>query len=116
MTKEEFVRNGSWILKVLLERCETQAETDYLNYLIERLEQEPKFIIKSDGTIEQIKTEWEKIGEFISGVQPKPKTDVLDKIRAEIEKIPTAPFATAYTVKSEALKIINKYKAESEAE
>ena len=42
MTKEEFVRNGSWILKVISDRCEmTQAETDYLNCLIEVLEQEP---------------------------------------------------------------------------
>lgn len=39
---------------------------------------------------------------------------LLDKIKAEIEKIPTAPFATAYTVKSETLKIIGKYNAESE--
>ena len=31
--------------------------------------------------------------------------DEIDKIRAEIKKIPTAPFATAYTAKSEALDI-----------
>lgn len=44
----------------------------------------------------------------------KGKTEVLDKIRAEIKKIPTAPFATAYTAKNEALKIINKYRKEQE--
>lgn len=42
MTKEEFVRNESWILKVIRDRCElTQAEADYLNFLIEVLEQKP---------------------------------------------------------------------------
>lgn len=40
------------------------------------------------------------------------KNEVLDKIRAEIEKIPTAPFATAYTAKHEALEIIDKYREE----
>lgn len=57
------------------------------------LEQEPKFVVKSDGTIEQIKNcndcllrkEWEKIGKMLSAVlekqmEQKPKTDVLDKI------------------------------------
>ena len=41
-------------------------------------------------------------------------TDVLNKIKAEIEKIPTTPFATAYTTKREALKIIDKYIEEME--
>ena len=40
-------------------------------------------------------------------VTPKPKTDVLDKIRAEIEQEP-------YVSKMEVLDIIDKYKAESE--
>lgn len=39
-----------------------------------------------------------------------PIVDVLDKIREEIKKIPTAPFATAYTAKHEALEIIDRYK------
>lgn len=60
---------------------------------IKALEQEPKFVVKSDGTIEQIKNcndcllrkEWEKIGKMLSAVlekqmEQKPKTDVLDKI------------------------------------
>ena len=37
--------------------------------------------------------------------------DVLGKIREETEKIPTA-FATAYTAKNEALKIIDKYRGD----
>ena len=42
MTREEFVRSRSWILKVIRDRCElTRAETDYLNDLIEVLEQQP---------------------------------------------------------------------------
>lgn len=62
-------------------------------YAIKALEQEPKFVVKSDGTIEQIKNcndcllrkEWEKIGKMLSAVlekqmEQKPKTDVLDKI------------------------------------
>lgn len=36
--------------------------------------------------------------------------DVFDKIRAEIEKISIAPFATAYTAKHEALEIIDRYR------
>ena len=39
---------------------------------------------------------------------------LLDDLRAEVEKISIAPFATAYTAKSEALKIIDKYTKESE--
>ena len=34
-----------------------------------------------------------------------PIVDVLDKIREEIKKIPTAPFATAYTAKHKALEL-----------
>ena len=42
MTREEFVRKDSWILAVIRDRCElTQAEKDYLNILIEVLEQQP---------------------------------------------------------------------------
>ena len=54
------------------------------------------------------------IGAYLDGYNKG--LEVLDKIRAEIEKIPTAPFATAYTAKSEALEIIDKYKSESEEE
>ena len=52
---------------------------DALRMAIKALEQEPKFIAKSDGTIEQIKNcddclfkkEWEKIGKLISVVLEK---------------------------------------------
>ena len=137
--------------------------------------QEPKFIAKSDGTIEQIKNcddcifrkEWEKIGKllsvilkkqteqepcedaidrklvcaFIDGlisddgerekgleyirhlppVTPKPKTDVLDKIRAEIKDRPSCMLSTSSEFERgvnamlrQSLMIIDKYKAESE--
>lgn len=50
-----------------------------LNMAIKALEQEPKFIAKADGTIEQIKNcddclfkkEWEKIGKSISVILEK---------------------------------------------
>jgi hypothetical protein len=56
-----------------------QAVKDLRKKLAECLEQEPKFIAKSDGTIEQIKNcddclykkEWEKIGKLISVVLEK---------------------------------------------
>lgn len=42
MTREEYARNRSWILKVIRDRCElTRAETDYLNDLIEVIDQIP---------------------------------------------------------------------------
>lgn len=44
MTREEFVRNNSWILAVIRDRCElTNAEKDYLNILIEVLEQKADY-------------------------------------------------------------------------
>ena len=46
-------------------------------------------------------------------VTPKPKTDVLDKIRAEISEIPTISFDND-VYKADILEIIDKYKAESE--
>lgn len=86
--------------------------------------QEPKFIAKSDGTIEQInncddclyKKEWEKIGKLISVILEKPLVtlqksewehdhevlkaysdgvnEVLDKIRVEIEQLHLIGYAT----------------------
>lgn len=52
---------------------------EYFDMAIKALEQEPKFIAKSDGTIEQIKNcngcvfrkEWEKIGKLLSVVLEK---------------------------------------------
>ncbi len=65
-----------------------REEVTQLEEKIKALEQEPKFIAKADGTIEQIKNcedclfkkEWEKIGKLISVVLEKqteqePKTD-----------------------------------------
>ena len=59
---------------------------------IKALEQEPKFIVKSDGTIEQIKDcddcvfkkEWEKIGKLLSVILEKhTKQDpILEKIKS----------------------------------
>ena len=63
---------------------------------MDALEQEPKFIAKSDGTIEQIKNcddcifrkEWEKIGKLLSVILKKQteQEPILDKIRAEIDQ------------------------------
>ena len=67
-----------------------------INMAIKALEQEPKFIAKSDGTIEQIKDcddcvfkkEWEKIGKLISVILEKQtKQDpMLEKIKAVVIK------------------------------
>ena len=94
------------------------------------LEQEPKFVAKADGTIEQIKNcddclfkkEWEKIGKLISVILEKqtkqePKTDVLDKIRAEIEAkccITVGRENDAAITLHDVFEIIDKYKAETE--
>ena len=67
--------------------------SEVFDMAIKALEQEPKFIAKSDGTIEQIKNcndciankvEWEKIGELISVVLEKQtKQDpILEKIKS----------------------------------
>ena len=57
----------------------------------------------------------------LPSIQPKPKTDVLDKIRTEIEFIPTIEWkddGTTYILasyfKKQVLEIIDKYKAEKE--
>ena len=60
--------------------------------------------------------------EQLPSVQPKPKTDVLDKIRAEIESIERYGtvnghdiwLRTPEEIKKEVLKILDKYKTESE--
>jgi len=44
------------------------------------------------------------------------RAKAIDEIRAEIEKISIAPFATAYTAKHEALEIIDKYKSKYDDE
>ena len=47
-------------------------------------------------------------------VTPKPKTDVLDKIRTEIIQMPTISFNANDIYKADVLAIIDKYKTESE--
>ena len=103
MTREEFVRNGSWILKVIRDTCElTEAETDYLNHLIEVLEQEPcEDCISRQAVLDAIEDDnrngnyscfasnndaecFKDVIRSLSSVTPKPKTDVLDKIRAVV--------------------------------
>lgn len=59
---------------------------------------------------------YEKIEQLLS-VTPKPKTDVFDKIRAEIKALPkTYSFINidTYVKENDVNKIIDKYKAESE--
>ena len=68
--------------------CEKLMEEN--ERLKKALEQEPKFVVKSDGTIEQIKNcndcllrkEWEKIGKLLSVVLEKQteQESVLDKL------------------------------------
>ena len=54
----------------------------------------------------------------LPSVQPKPKTDVLDKIRAEIKEVQTYKMFegedTVYVERKDVLAIIEKYKAEKE--
>ena len=52
----------------------------------------------------------------LPSIQPKPKTDVLDKIRAEIADLDDADYDYEgyYKAVTDALKIIDKYTAESE--
>ena len=54
----------------------------------------------------------------LPSIQPKPKTDVLDKIRAEIEEVQTYKMFegedTVYVERKDVLAIIDKYKAEKE--
>ena len=67
-----------------------EQEKEALYMAIEALEQEPKFVVKSDGTIEQIKNcndcllrkEWEKIGKLLSATLEKQteQEHILDKI------------------------------------
>lgn len=104
----------------------------------------PKFIAKSDGTIEQIKNcddcifrkEWEKIGKLLSVILKKQteQEPILDKIRAEIAEYGSIMVSYAITkdtktdkgieklvsgvlkqAKEQVLEIIDKYRTESEA-
>lgn len=91
--------------KALLEEIENGIKAG--NY--EEGYEEYPHINDMDDIIECIK--------YADSVQPKPKTDVLDKIRAEIEALEEG--ITSYQndrpwiFKDEVLQIIDKYKAES---
>jgi len=96
MTREEFVRNRSWILRVIRSRCElTQTEEDYLNDLIEVLEQQPcedcisraeainaishaevSFQVESDLNFENYKREVQEIADGILKGQVKAISDL----------------------------------------
>lgn len=118
MTREEIVRKDSWILAVIRDRCElTQAEKDYLNILIEVLEQEPtakENLVVGDCISRQRAID--KMQEFIEALKTlpsiQPKTDVLDKIRAEIKE--ESKFCPLTEGLERALEIIDKHTAESE--
>ena len=64
---------------------------------------------------EEYRNEWQSTKD-LPPVQPKPKIDVLDKIRAEILTLDDAEydFDGYYKAVTDALQIIDKYKAESE--
>ena len=96
--------------KALLEEIENGIKAG--NY--EEGYEEYPHINDMDDIIECIK--------YADSVQPKPKTDVLDKIRAEIESIERYGtvnghdiwLRTPEEIKKEVLKILDKCKAESE--
>lgn len=58
---------------------EAYGNSEYTDEIIKALDQEPKFLVKSDGTFEQIKNcndcllrkEWEKIGKMLSAILKK---------------------------------------------
>ena len=93
--------------KALLEEIENGIKAG--NY--EEGYEEYPHINDMDDIIECIK--------YADSVQPKPKTDVLDKIRAEIEQFAKNPDFGDLSLGAscgamKAIEIINKYKAESE--
>jgi hypothetical protein len=64
-------------------------------------------------------TDYDNLFDFISNlpnVKPQSKTDILDKIRAEIEQAFIDDAAMQEYTVEECLRIIDKYKAESEDE
>jgi len=132
MTREEFVRNNSWVLKGIRERCElTQAETDYLNYLIEVLEQEScEDCISRTDVLNRINLNYnnhqridaQSIKDIIittPTIKALEQEPILDKIRAEIEQN-AYPIVHGVNNREKGmtlygiLQIIDKYKTESE--
>ena len=121
---EEFEKDFSEIIELADKALEQQPCEDCISRkaLLEEIEngikagnyeegyEEYPHINDMDDIIECIK--------YADSVQPKPKTDVLDKIRAEIEALEEG--ITSYQndrpwiFKDEVLQIIDKYKAESE--
>ena len=81
MTREEAKRRIECCRNFLANNYSDMGEPNFtaFNMAIKALEQEPKFIAKADGTIEQIKNcddclfkkEWEKIGKSISVILEK---------------------------------------------
>ena len=89
--------------KALLEEIENGIKAG--NY--EEGYEEYPHINDMDDIIECIK--------YADSVQPKPKTDVLDKIRAEIrKKMAFNSFNEGYILYDDITKVFDKYKAESE--
>ena len=143
MTREEAI-------KALIKERKTALHENKqaFDMAIEALKNQPRFIIHSDGTIEQIIEICEDcisreavldainkyieksqsrgtIDDFISfeelvvkdlpSIQPKPKTDVLDKIRAEIHATAELHEDGDYYLRDEWIdEIFDDYKAESE--
>lgn len=141
MTREE-IKNTPELIDFMLDNCvlaDSRAKVrkrleEICDMAIKSLEQEPKFMIKGDGTIEQIKNcddcllkkEWEKIGKLLSVVLKKQteQEPILDKIIAEIEaqiNLHDTPFeiddgidASYCEGLNKAKEIIDKYTSESE--
>ena len=113
MTREETKKRfKSWCQEYIGNNA-SDEDCHMFNNIMALLEQEP--------CCEQIK--WERdtaiaqLKELGYGLGEKPKTEVLDKIRAEIEQLhhhPKLDFINTDKVVDMALEIIDKYKAESE--
>lgn len=98
-------------------------ERDFLNTIIQALEQQPCEDCISREDVMKCFKKWQpymatrlwdyeqELKELSSVI---PKTDVLDKIRAEIIQIPTISSNANDIYKADVLAIIDKYKAESE--
>lgn len=98
-----------WV-KIIVSRDAISRE-EAKHFLYERLDE-----LNNDELYDIFSTIIDEMYNELPPIQPKAKTDVLDKIRAEIAEIPKKyPMTMDYeNGLKEALTIIDKYKAESE--
>ena len=111
MTRAEVIENLKELLYCTYVDSFEDAENEALEIAIKAFEQGPcaQIMWERDTAIAQLK-------ELGYGLGEKPRTDVLDKIRVEIEQITDTMGVSynQYVSKIDVLHIIDKYKAESE--